>query len=304
MGSIVRSMPLGVFLVMLAFPLAMAAIVVVAGVTARRRAALVKATPTSYIATAGDGYAQFEGRAEAIERQTLRAALTGTPCVWYHAKVESLRPRGRHNDPEWTTIGEVTSDAPFLIRDDGGRCAIHPYRAEVTPTDKSLWYGSTKLPEDRNPPRVKPTENPRGLVEVTGGSRRYRYSEERIYDGDPLLVLGSFTRAVRRDEDDDEDFDDAVESSGSREAAEAEAEAAEDEVDLGGDEEAVERLYKRAPEVTTSVISRGTGPQPFVLTTTPKAMHIELSERGGMAAMAIALVPLGLAALMLWARFG
>ena len=37
-------------------------------------------------------------------------------------------------------------------------------------------------------------------------NRRFRYTEERIDDGDPMYVLGNFERITRGD-DDDEDFD-------------------------------------------------------------------------------------------------
>jgi hypothetical protein len=301
MGSMIRSMSLGVFLVMLAFPLAMSAIVIVAGVTARRRAALVKSTPAAYIATAADGFGQFEGRAEAIERQTLEAPLTKAPCVWYHAKVEYLKRQGKSDESFWTTISDVTSEAPFLIRDDGGCCAVHPFGAEVTPTDKSLWHGTAPTPDDRNPPRVKPTENPASLMQFTGASRRYRYFEERIYDGDPLLVLGYFTRDAYHDEDEGEE---RIEFDATTSADEQhEDEPATDPADDAA-AELTERLFERAVHLTKSVISRGTGSKPFVMTTTPKAMHIELSEQGGLAAIGIALFPLGIAALLVWTRYG
>ena len=46
------------------------------------------------------------------------------------------------------------------------------------------------------------------------------------------------------------------------------------------------------------------GKQPLILTTTSQAKHVEMSEKGGVAAIVVALVPLGIALLLIWARFG
>ena len=57
----VREMGLFPFLFINAFLLAMAGVIIVAAVQGRRRAALVKATPTTNIGMATDGYREFEG---------------------------------------------------------------------------------------------------------------------------------------------------------------------------------------------------------------------------------------------------
>ena len=64
------------------------------------------------------------------------------------------------------------------------------------------------------------------------------------------------------------------------------------------------RCTTQRPPGQKAVISRGSGEQPFVVTTATKATHVELSEKGGLAAVGVALVPLALAALLLWTRFG
>lgn len=70
-----------------------------------------------------------------------------------------------------------------------------------------MWYGATPIPSDRNPAKVGPTESVDGMVTVHGTSgTQYRYFEERIYLGDPLMVLGVFSRA-RSGGDDDEEVD-------------------------------------------------------------------------------------------------
>jgi hypothetical protein len=282
-----------VFLVMLAFPLAMTALAIYAGLHARRRAALVRNTPTSYVTSAEPGYRQFEGHVEAIDRRPLEAPLTKSACVWYHARVEKLKRRsGSDSQDMWTTVRELTSDAPFFVRDGAGVATVQPYGAEVTPTDKSVWYGTNETPDDRNPPRVKPPENPAGMVEIAGGTVRFRYFEERIYDGDPLVVLGYFSRRSSRpgDDVDDDEVDDQTVGDG------------EESVDP--EEAFTEQLSARAAILTDAVIERGSGAEPFMFSTTPKDQHAELTELGGRAALGVAVVPLGLAALLLWVRFG
>ena len=61
MQQLMRSMGLAPVLFINGFLLAMAAVAIVAGLQARRRAALIKATPTANIGMAEDGYREFEG---------------------------------------------------------------------------------------------------------------------------------------------------------------------------------------------------------------------------------------------------
>jgi hypothetical protein len=185
----------------------------------------------------------------------------------------------------WHTVHDWTSNAPFFIRDATGVAIVDPFRAEVTATDKSEWLGKTEKPADRNPKKFKPTESVHGgfQMAVTGD---FRYSEERIYAGDPLLVLGEFkthTFDAADDEDDDE---------GGAGASE-----------MDPDEKRDTALLASAQKLTRATIGRGSGKQPLIITTTPQAQHIALSEKGGVAAYAIALVPLAVALWLLWARF-
>jgi hypothetical protein len=121
----------------------------------------------------------------------------------------------------------------------------------------------------------------------------YRYTEERVYAGDPLLVLGEFrSQAVDASEGDDED---------------AETNDTKTTRTLTDDEarwEREERLFAAAYRVTHCRIARGSGKRPFILTTTSQAQHVEFSEKGGLAAIGVAIVPLAIAVLLIWARFG
>jgi hypothetical protein len=287
----IRSLPLGVFVLMVAFPIAMSVLAVLAGVHARRRGALIRSTPTSNIATAEQGYRLFEGRAEAVGGESLRAPLTKTPCVWYHARVEKLESDASSDTSSWRTIRDVTSDAPLMLREGFGMAAVFPYGAEVTPTDRSSWYGDRETPDDRNPPRTKPSEGTTGML-VSARTHTFRFFEERIYNGDPLVVLGVFSKRQRSEDQDDEDneFDDEELGVAPRDDFE--------------DEQLNARLHQRAGEITPAMITRGDGKRPLILSATPKAQHVDLSRMGGNAALGIALLPLGIAVLLLWVRFG
>ncbi|MEO8676683.1 MAG: hypothetical protein ABI569_13980, partial [Casimicrobiaceae bacterium] len=102
MVSMIRSASMLEFLVMVVIPVAIAALLVYAGLRARRRTALIKSTPKSNIGMADDGYRAFEGTIEAIAGSSVTSPLTKSSCVWFHAKVaESVGPRtnnkvGRH----------------------------------------------------------------------------------------------------------------------------------------------------------------------------------------------------------------
>jgi hypothetical protein len=287
--SVIQSLPLPVFIGMLAFAVAMAAVAIVAGVHARRQWRITTSTPMAHATTAEPGYRQFEGHVEAIDGQVLTAPLTGWSCVWYHARVEELRrhPRREHG-PTWHTVSEVTSEVPFLLRDISGRVMVQPYGADLTPTDKSLWYGPELQPRHSNPAKYKPTENPPLVESITPSTEKYRYFEERIYNGDPLLVSGTFARfGAIEDDDDDDDADEPV------------ADTSPD-----SDEMLAYRRGVRGRELSSGVITRGARHQPFIVTTTPRTQHVELLERGSLGAFGVALVPLALAAVLLAIRCG
>ncbi|HRI88945.1 MAG TPA: hypothetical protein PK869_11795 [Candidatus Hydrogenedentes bacterium] len=286
----IASLPLLVFLVMVAFLIAMSGIMVYAGVYARKRGALVQRMPTSKIAWAEDGYCEIEGEIEAIDGRALTAPLTLAPCCWYHAKVEKwIRGSGNNTQSRWDTVREVTSTEPFLLRDDTGVCVVYPDCAEVTPTDKSLWYGADEEPEERNPRRVPPTESAKGMFELSGTQNtKFRYSEERMYAGDFLLALGMYA-SKRGDGADDEGEDDA----------------SDPEIDSEDDGPLTEEdeLISRGQQLAQGTLQVG-GKEPFILSTTPQETHIALMKTGGLGAFFVALFPLALVALLFWWRYG
>jgi E3 Ubiquitin ligase len=304
MSTMLRQMPLAVFLFFTALPLAAAGIALFAGLRARRQAAVMKATPASNIGMASDGYGKFEGNSEAIGGEPLQAPLTRSPCIWYHAKVEKWTPErgGEQSSGHWATVQELTSSAPFFLRDSTGACTVAPWLAEVTPSDKSQWYGDNPTPTNHNPPRLSPTESSQPVLEIRSGKGAFRYYEERIYADTPLLVMGHFSQG-RFDAGNDDD-EDSVSDEGSTGAAVEDDEGTEATGASTSDDEIADRLRALARQTTSASVSRGTGPKPFIITTQLQAVHLAMSEMGSQAAMALAAGCGGLAALMLWARFG
>ncbi|MES9903928.1 MAG: GIDE domain-containing protein [Sedimenticola sp.] len=155
------------------------------------RARLIEDAPTAKIRSAQQGYVELEGEARAMPGLPIIAPLTGSRCCWYHYKIE------KRGDKNWRTIESDISDGLFLLTDDTGECLIDPEGAEVTPGDRSIWYGHTRHPDPGQPARerIKPTDlfglKIRFSVS-TSFSGRYRYTEERIYPGDSLYAIGLF----------------------------------------------------------------------------------------------------------------
>jgi len=152
METIVRELPLTVFVTMIVFLCGMAGIALYAGLHARRRAALLERVPTSLVALAEDGYREFEGVVEAIGGQVLTSPLTRSPCCWYRVRIERWGRAGGDDRSDWSVVRDETSSAPFFIRDASGVCTVQAYDAEITPTDRSVWTGANETPDDLRRP--------------------------------------------------------------------------------------------------------------------------------------------------------
>lgn len=200
----IGSVPTGVFLVMLAFAGAIIGIgVFVAGRTYWYMKALQTARQI-YPGDAQPGYFRVDGKAVADGRAELVAPLTQSPCLWYKIRVEKYEYRSssgsnKSGSSSWRTIRSEESEAGFRVEWEGKSVPVNPHGAEIVPTDKSEWKGGSAEPEDRNPQRFLPSENVHGSgiqFEVSGlGGSKYRYFEERIYDGDPVFVLGEISKS-------------------------------------------------------------------------------------------------------------
>jgi hypothetical protein len=75
-------------------------------------------------------------------------------------------------------VDRGASDASFLLQDDTGACLVDPRGAEVTPSERQVWYGSDSWP-------TAPYSTGLGAL---GGN--YKYVEQRIREADSVCVLG------------------------------------------------------------------------------------------------------------------
>ena len=195
------NLPAGVFLFMLAFA---AAIIGIGGFVALRTLRRLQALQSArqiYPKDARPGYFRVDGIARSTKK--LLAPLTRSPCLWYLLKVDKYEYRSgsgnNSKDSNWTTQRSEVSEVPFLVAWEGHTLSVDPTAAEITPTDKSQWQGANEEPDERNPRRFKPDESPHNTgfqVTVSGGpNSKYRYFEERIYDGDAIFVLGEISES-------------------------------------------------------------------------------------------------------------
>ena len=155
------------------------------------RARTIEDTPTAKIRSAQQGYVELNGEARSNKDQSIQAPLTGIECCWFRYKIEK---RGQKN---WRTLERESSEDLFLLRDNSGDCLIDPKGAAVTPRDRSVWYGNSRDPGGHRPKRVPVVNSPllqwgKWLSVDVGFGGRYRYTEERIYPGDPLYAIGWF----------------------------------------------------------------------------------------------------------------
>jgi len=151
------------------------------------RARIIEDTPTAKVRSAHQGYVELAGEAQPLDNAPLLSPLTKSDCCWYRYIIE--RHCGKNN---WNTLEKESSDTPFILRDETGDCIIDPEGAEISPTDRSVWYGRTRHPENRNPPR-KRLDAGNGLnINASIVRGNYRYTEERIYTSDSLYAIGLF----------------------------------------------------------------------------------------------------------------
>ncbi len=144
------------------------------------KARAIEDTPTSKIRSAPQGYVELVGETKA-DQPVLRAPLTGEPCLWWRYQIERLERSGRHRI--WRTIRRGRSDFSFLLDDGSGQCHIHPEGADIRTRHRQVWYGHSEVPP-------RPVGTAGSGVFFSGG--RYRFTEQRIQEGDLLYALGLF----------------------------------------------------------------------------------------------------------------
>ncbi|MGA8261203.1 MAG: GIDE domain-containing protein [Arenicellales bacterium] len=239
LSQIVREAPTGVFVVAFAVIGALAGLPAFVGLRSWRQMRALMSLSRVAVASAKEGYVRVEGHA-VPGTEPLSSPLTQSKTCWYHIVVEdSVSPHGSDRDggAGWSKVREETSSAPFIVRDDSGTIVVDPHGADVIATDHSIWYGPAPEPEDRDPPRFPPGQNPKGnliQIELGGSKHRYRYTEERIYPDDPIYVQGEVR--LDGDEEDDEDYDEDEPAGEAPNATVATAGAATQATDSGKDD--------------------------------------------------------------------
>jgi hypothetical protein len=285
--QILQEAPTGVFLAAEGLAGAIAGVGLFVALRSLWQMRALRSVATVSAGSIAPGYVRVEGSAESPASGTLTAPLTGAACCWYRMRVEDSAGRGSgsRGGSGWYPVRSEESDSRFLVRDDGGTVMVDPSGADVTPTDKSLWYGAGPEPEDRNPQRLAPGENPKGkLVQIEwsdSGSHRYRYSEERIYPGDRIYVQGECAED-EVDEDDEEEEQ--------REAAGGDAAVQEARRDVST---GVARCIRKPSQRTL----------PYLIATTSPEKMTEIYRWGIAGSSMIALFGLALALGIAWLRF-
>jgi hypothetical protein len=145
-------------------------------------ARLIEDTPTSRIRSAAQGYVELGGRCRPLDGTRNLAPLTQRPCVWWQYRVQRRTGSASSGKAKakWHTVSSGRSEQPFLLDDGTGECIVQPSGASVLAAETTSWYGDTPWPTGA-PGRRNPF-----------GEAEYRYSEQRIYEHEHVVVLGRF----------------------------------------------------------------------------------------------------------------
>jgi len=137
---------------------AIAAISILAWLSALNRLRAIRDTPTSRVASAAQGYVELTGCGGQIKEAPLLSKFTALPCLWFRYTVER-----RDSDDKWEIVDSGESHDCFLLRDDTGACLVDPEHAEIITKHRDQW-------------------------EKDG----YQYTEWKFIDQDFLYVIGHF----------------------------------------------------------------------------------------------------------------
>jgi len=151
-----------------------------AGLVSRlRRLGALENTATSKLRSAAQGYVELKGSARMLPGDPIRAGLSGRRCVWWAYRVEERGEIGGDGRSSgWEIMDREQSDAIFSLVDDTGRCIVDPEGAEISGAASRTWYGNSRRPAAHEVP------------ERWGLGKRYRYTEWRIEEHEPLYAAG------------------------------------------------------------------------------------------------------------------
>lgn len=137
------------------------------------------------------GLQEFEGRAHAIDEPVM-APFTGSRSLVCEYQVE----RYDHDDDgsNWDTVTSGVDTVPFEVDQGMSTAAVDPAGATYLLTEE--FHVDTRAGDDL-PPRVQEyaddnlsTGSTIELGPIELGGRRYRFTEERLDDGEEVYVLG------------------------------------------------------------------------------------------------------------------
>jgi hypothetical protein len=150
-----------------------------------QRDRLVADTPEARIRSAAQGYVKVRGRTQPAGPAPTAAPLSTRPCVWWSYEI-AHEERDSKGNRRWHTTDSRSSVEPFaLVDEDDARCLVGPVKAEITPTVRNVWYGSTAWPMSGPPDAPEP-----GALLLHLGS--WRYTERLLGVGAHVCVMGEF----------------------------------------------------------------------------------------------------------------
>lgn len=161
------------------------------GWTLWRRRWLIADLPTSDAAHVFIGMNEVKG-VVAPAGNPIVAPYTAIECVWYRSLLEREETNG--DNKSWDTVEDVSSEAPFWIRDASGHVLVRPKGASV--------YAKERVRDEHagRPARYNsmsvlavPTDEPGLLTRLFTGSQRYRTTEWVLRPDEPVYLLGHAT---------------------------------------------------------------------------------------------------------------
>ena len=144
------------------------------------RARLIDDTPTATVRSAAQGYVELEGVARMMDGDPVTSPVSGERCCWYRYVVEHKA----QGDDRWRTVSTGISDSVFHLDDGTGCCIVDPEGAEVIPSVRLTWRGHLAFPG------AAPLES--SFWDRFLHSGPYRYTEQRLQEGDPIYATGHF----------------------------------------------------------------------------------------------------------------
>jgi hypothetical protein len=132
------------------------------------RKRMIENLPSSRVRSVAMGLAELVGRVR--QRTPVRAPLSGTLCSYFRYTIE--KETGGKNR-RWEVVERGESSEPFWLEDDTGRILVQPAGAD--PILRTAF---------------RETRRHGGVF-----STRWRYTEQRLVDGQRIYVLGTVGRA-------------------------------------------------------------------------------------------------------------